>query len=409
MSQKRTAIIVGILFVVLAFLLATGARRTVEHQKITVVFRYDDYSSRSPTNFEIKLIDAFQRYNIPCTFGIIPYVSTGDGHDPHPQQVMALSEEKAGILKSAVASGIVEPALHGYSHQTIRDCQKGGCTEFSGLSYKKQMEKIVEGKKLLEDRLDTRISTFIPPWNSYDMNTLRCVEELGFNCISANLQGVSEKSSHLKFLPATCTIPELREAIDSARHSSDPQPVIVVLFHTYDFIELGGQGKFAYHDFSDLMAWIASQEDVRVSSISQITQVGNFGANRFRKNKECFMVSRFLPPFLLRHLGSYHVYFSPYSDTNIPIRIWTTAAIFASVTLLVSTVTAFLMGILLFRQFALLASFSKYCAPALLAFLLIYVLHDLTISYRGLTALVVMLGICIGVWASLLKKVRCSY
>lgn len=406
MTRKRTAIVVGISLVVLAFLLTAGANRAIEHQKITVVFRYDDYSSRSPTDFETKLIDVFHRHNVPCTFGIIPYVSTGDVHNPHPQEVIALSEEKADILKKAIASRIVEPALHGYSHQAIRDCQTGGCTEFSGLSYRKQMEKIVKGKTLLEDVLDTRITTFIPPWNSYDTNTLRCVEALGFNCISAALEGVSDKGSPLKFLPATCTIPELRQAIDSARRSSDPQPVIVVLFHAFDFIEVDSQGTFTCDDFSGLLPWIASQEDVRVSTISEITQGRDFGAGLFRRNKGCFVASRLLLPVLQRHLGSCYVYLTPHSATHWEIRMWTAVVIFASAVLLTSTAAAFLMGSLLFRMSALLASLCKYCAPALLAILLIYVLHDLTVFYGGLTVLVVTLGICIGVWGSSLKKVR---
>jgi peptidoglycan/xylan/chitin deacetylase (PgdA/CDA1 family) len=218
MTKKRVVTIVGILFAVLALLFAARANHAVEHQIITVVFRYDDYSERSPTSLEADLIAAFQEHDIPCTLGIIPYVSTGVEHDPYPQRVMPLSQEKAAILKEAVASGIVEPALHGYSHQTVRDCPRDGrgCTEFVGSSYIDQLAKIGEGKRLLEDKFDARISTFIPPWNSYDENTLRCVEELGFNCLSAASQGVSEKDSSLKFLPATCSISALRQAVRRA-------------------------------------------------------------------------------------------------------------------------------------------------------------------------------------------------
>jgi peptidoglycan/xylan/chitin deacetylase (PgdA/CDA1 family) len=343
---------------------------------------------------------------MPCTFGIIPYVAAGDLPDPHPQEVVALSEEKAGTLKRAVASGSVEPALHGYSHQTIRDCRRGGCTEFSGASYHSQMEKMSQGKRLLEDRLGTSISAFVPPWNSYDRNTLRCVEDLGFDSISADLRGVTDSRSSLKFLPATCGVPELRQAIDSARRSSDPEPVIVVLFHAYDFIEFDGRGRFNYHDFARLLAWVASQEDVRARSISEAVQRVEVGADLFRKNKGCYLADRLIPPLLKHHLGFSHVYFSPRSVTNMQIRLWTTAAIFAFLTLLVSAGAAFLTGVFLFRQSALLASSSRYLASALLVLLSAYVLRDSRVFYGGLTALAAMLGICMGVWRASLRKTR---
>jgi len=274
---KKIVIIFIILLVALILFSIIRTGFVSKQQKITIVFRYDDYSSASSTQFETKLISTFQKYNIPFTIGIIPYITSEDVHSPNPspQKVIPLSEKKAYILKTAMDSGIVEPALHGYCHQTIRDYQKsGGYTEFSGLDYKKQMKKIMEGKKLLEDMLNTKIITFIPPWSTYDTNTLRCLEELNFNCISSSSFGpILKEDSRLKSLPENCSISKLRQTIDSARHSSYPT-IIVVLLHSYTFDET--RGEITYQDFSKLLSWLTSQKDIHVSTIGQLAQRGSF-------------------------------------------------------------------------------------------------------------------------------------
>jgi len=311
-------------------------------RKITVVFRYDDYSTLSQTDLETKLIDLFQKYKVSCTFGIIPYVASDDVHSPCLQEVIPLSEEKVYIVKTAMGAGIVEPALHGYSHQTIRDCKKGGCTEFSGLSYEKQMEKIKKGKEFLEEKLDTKISIFIPPWNSYDTNTLYCLEKLGFNCISAGLHGVQDENLHLKFLPATVSISELQQAINSVRQSSISQPLIIVLFHGYDFIEGDNErGKFTYLEFSNLLSWITSQKDVCISSMGQLINEDDLESYRFQKNKKYFLIRHFNPFFILRSLNVSRFYFSHISLT-MAIKICKIVVTFALLILLISAIALFI-------------------------------------------------------------------
>ncbi len=223
--------------VILFLSLNTEVEGAPPEKQITVVFRFDDYSSLSSTEFEVKLINTFRKYNAACTFGVIPYACAGDEHDIRPQEVVPLTLKKAAILKNAVKEEILEVALHGYSHQAIRKKADFDYTEFSGLDLNSQMEKIAIGQDYLEEMLDIRIATFVPPWNTYDLNTIRAVEKLGFNCFSANESIEAMKSSLLKFVPATCDLIELRQTVKSARRASDRQPVIVVLFHEYDFLE----------------------------------------------------------------------------------------------------------------------------------------------------------------------------
>ena len=70
------------------------------------------------------LIDAFQKFKVRSTFGVIPYGCASDVYAPSPQDV-ALSALKADILRKAIKAGILEVALHGYCHQRVREGADG--------------------------------------------------------------------------------------------------------------------------------------------------------------------------------------------------------------------------------------------------------------------------------------------
>ena len=116
----------------------------------------------------------------------------------------------------------VEVALHGFNHQTNRREEAGGNSEFEGLGYDEQYMKISRGKAILENQLGLKITTFVPPWNSYDSTTLRVLEVSGFSTISAGLWGTCEGSSRLSFIPSTCSLSfeALKGAVLAARRGT---------------------------------------------------------------------------------------------------------------------------------------------------------------------------------------------
>jgi len=273
-------------------------------QKITIAFRYDDFSSISPKWLEIRLINTFKKYNIPCTFGIIPYTHVNI-IDNSSQKLIPLSDEKAHILKNAIIAKTVEPALHGYSHQVNQNIKIK--TEFSGLSKNIQIKKIAEGKTLLEKALKTRIITFIPPWNRYDKNTLQCLQKLNFNCISARLSRTLDKNSPLQFIPATSSINQLKSSLKIARFSLNSNPFIHVFFHPTDFLEIDNiRGQITYSNFSKLLHWITLQKDISISSMNQLIKKDDFGIKRFKKNRKYYLLGyRFLPHFIQNRFKFY--------------------------------------------------------------------------------------------------------
>ena len=406
-STNNNNIFTKVLIVILlSFTISFSAKAdtTTEGKHISVVFRFDDYSSRSSTDIEIKLIDAFQKYNACCTFGVIPFICAGDVHDAHPQDVVQLTSVKAAILKNAIKAGVLEVALHGYSHQTNRERR---FTEFSGLDYNDQVEKIAMGKNYLEEILGTQVTTFIPPWNAYDLNTIHALEKLDFKSISAGECGDAKKSSSLKFLPATCNLPHLRNVVKSAKHDSDVQPVIVVIFHQYDFLEIDREGgKLTYQDFLELLAWVTSQKDIQVRSIEQATKViEDLSASRYINYNSYRKLSYLIPPISKLLSKSYHsgVYLESNNSQNMRIKCWSFIFIFYLTILVASIVTSFLIGFAVFPRYRFVSLFTIYGSLVLLAFLSTYALRNLDLYYKGAIVISTLLGVCIGVWATFIK------
>lgn len=395
---RSQSILAVILFVcIIPF---TGFSQAVEEKQINVVFRFDDYSALSSTDIELKIIGVFRKNRVAITFGVIPFVCEVSVHDPSPQDVIPLTSRKGDILKTAFKDGILDIALHGYSHQTISAKRR---VEFSGLEYNSQVERLTKGKKFLEAMIDAPITTFIPPWNIYDLNTLLALEELGFSTISAGIQGEADGNSLLNFLPATCDLSQLRDAVIVARSSSDTQPVVVVLFHQFDFLEIDPErGKLDFPDFEKLLAWVTSQKDIRVLSLDQAANViDDLSDRRFIEYNSYQKSFLLLPPFF--RPSSTGVYLSSGVACNMKIKFWMfTLSFYVAVLFITITITSF-GGFVVFPRSGPVTSFFKYGGPALLVMVSIYALRDLALSFVGALLIAVLLGACVGVWGSFLR------
>jgi predicted deacetylase len=239
-------------------------------RKIVLVLRYDDYSSRSKTDLEKDIINIINKYSISFSFGVIPFVTAGDCHNAERQDLVVLNKEKIDILKELIESENVEIAMHGYSHQATRYLSYNSYTEFSGLEYIDQLTRLKKGKNLLGELFGLSINTFIPPWNSYDINTLIALEEAGFKCISADNKSVIEHPTKLKCLPITCNINDVCYAIKLAKLSMDVNPVIVAILHEYDFKESNSSlSKITLSDFDELIKWVSLQKYIQTATISK--------------------------------------------------------------------------------------------------------------------------------------------
>ena len=291
---------------------ASPYSNTRTDQTITVVFRMDDYSNDTSSNFDAVVLDEFERHHFPVVFGVIPYSPEKGALSAQSDRDHPLSSTKADRLRPALQSGLLEVAQHGYSHRSVRACRLAGESEFMGVPREVQRANIMKGKALLEGLFGRPITSFCPPFNRYDENTVRVLAALGFTVLSAGGFCHTDDSTPLRYLPGTCKLTQLPRAVEAVRRERDPQPVIVVLFHPYDFQEEDPvRGSLHYADLDAQLTWLAQQRDVRGRTLDQASrEIRDLGANRYHVFFQCHAVSRLLPEGLRQRIYPAEAYWT---------------------------------------------------------------------------------------------------
>jgi peptidoglycan/xylan/chitin deacetylase (PgdA/CDA1 family) len=413
--------LVTVLTLSLVFFSALRCAAVSPPPQITIVFRYDDYSSRSATDLERHLIATFQKHGVCCTFGIIPFVKAVNYLDVQPQAGIPLTTAKAEMARNAIKAGAMDAAQHGYSHQTLQSQPGGWHTSYAGLDYDSQLYKIKTGKVFLDEMLHTKIITFIPPFNSYDPNTLKALENLDFQCLSANLSGETATTTSLRILPATCTLAQIREVIHYAREIIDYHPMICVLFHQYDFIGTEHTieaekvvHKISLQEFDDLVSWITSQNDLRVRSISQLLADNvDLSMERFRNNKYYLELFHLKPAWWPPHYGIYLPDAIAYNLS--PIHIFTDISAlriknilylcsFYLLLLLIVFIATYLLSLLAFTLSGKLDKICKVLSSIIGCGLILYLILGERIEYQKIRLMVSALGVSLGAWSACYKR-----
>jgi peptidoglycan/xylan/chitin deacetylase (PgdA/CDA1 family) len=389
-----------------------------DSRPVTVVFRYDDYSARSPTELERSILDIFRRHRAHVTFSVIPYARVDDDADPTPKEVVPLTLEKARLLRDAMEEGFLEVAQHGYSHQRVPNMRRAFLepprryhSEFSGDAPAVQSRKISDGRALLEERLATKIHTFVPPWNGYDRHTLEVLAELGFRAISAALRGPVALDSPLRFVPETAALPDLRAAVTAARDSRDPHPLVVVLFHRYDFRENNPDfGVLTLADLDDLVGWVSAQPDIQTRSIEEAVEtLPGLDARQFYWNRNA-LLWQITPPFVnrFRSLGSRRIYFSTALARRRKLELWGLVLALYLSGAAVAGLVATGIAATLFPRLPILERIALPLALMALIAATGYALRDLQPYVGGATVISLLLGVSAALSARRFERRRRS-
>lgn len=95
-------------------------------------------------------------------------------------------------------------AMHGYNHQFELKADglvtRNKISEFAGLPYAKQLEKVRKGKEIFNSH-GIEVDTFFAPAHSYDDNTLKALAECGFKYVSDGLSSRPYMRQGIKLLP----------------------------------------------------------------------------------------------------------------------------------------------------------------------------------------------------------------
>ena len=128
-----------------------------------------------------RLARLFDEHGIKPLVGVIP-----DNQDPELKCFPKFAGDFWAEVLSWQARGW-EIAQHGYQHVYVTgDCGLigiNGLSEFAGLPFEVQLEKLSRGQMILRQQ-GLNCETFMAPSHSYDRLTLRALNELGFTTVT---------------------------------------------------------------------------------------------------------------------------------------------------------------------------------------------------------------------------------
>jgi peptidoglycan/xylan/chitin deacetylase (PgdA/CDA1 family) len=210
-----------------------------KRERRMLIFRFDDYSAASRIRLEIDevLFRIFRAHKVPLTVAVTPQM-VSDVHDPECQSFAELGADlrRVDMLKEGLDAGW-ELAMHGLTHRRspVRDY-----TEFAMSSRRVQTMRMEEGRsKLLRWFPTVPLRVFVPPWNSYDSNTIKAAAANAFEVLCVGPEATAMVRSGVRIIPSAMTIDDLLmflELFSLSRFIRDLNgSSIVVTLHEYEF------------------------------------------------------------------------------------------------------------------------------------------------------------------------------
>lgn len=200
----------------------------------SISIRIDDIDHQTSIFGLQRLYEFLEKIDGECELSVIPF--RGDISGNWLVSLISFVEDMPRFNLS----------LHGHTH--IKRTQ---FSEFSGLSRECQYNLIAPGVDLMSSS-SRFVEKFVPPWNSYDENTLLACTDLGIKVVGASYKQCISTNSEIK---VECISADFREFLRLPRfydklfgswHAN-------LMFHTYDFTELHGSGTHSFQDFFEIL------------------------------------------------------------------------------------------------------------------------------------------------------------
>jgi peptidoglycan/xylan/chitin deacetylase (PgdA/CDA1 family) len=144
------------------------------------------------------LKNLFDKYQIKPLIGVIP-----DNQDKNLKKSPARKDFWSNIRNLSKYGWTV--AQHGFTHQYVNT--NGGLlkinsqSEFAGLAYETQYQKISAGQKILKQKLGQNIVWWMAPSHSFDQTTCRVLHNLNFKYITDGIALYPFYIENLLWLP----------------------------------------------------------------------------------------------------------------------------------------------------------------------------------------------------------------
>jgi peptidoglycan/xylan/chitin deacetylase (PgdA/CDA1 family) len=242
-----------------------------------VIFRDDDvepwYALATLKNVNQLHTDK----NVPVTLSIIPHPDPSRSGDELLGDAPFLN-----YLKSLSTNTLFEFAQHGYTHKDVTGTAYK--SEFYGVPYAKQYTLIKSGQTDIQSAFNITPTTFVPPFDRSDDNTLLATKALGFteySTAASDFGIVHGYQDGMRIdvvsivLDDVGTLQSLKDKTNrllSDTHTDDP---IIVLYHYWSLSGASGTtNAFKLKLLSDYMDYLKNRGDVTFTNFNHSYEVG---------------------------------------------------------------------------------------------------------------------------------------
>ena len=173
------------------------------------IYRMDDITPAMNWREFWRCLDLFRRYGVRPLLGIVP-----DNRDPN----LCVDRDEPSfwsIIRQLITEGRVEISQHGFQHLYVS--KKHGLlgrryafpcdSEFVGLPYEVQLDKIENGLRILNDE-GIHTEVWMAPSHSFDRTTLRALRAAGFEALSDGIGLYPFRSEGITFVPQQLWAPK---------------------------------------------------------------------------------------------------------------------------------------------------------------------------------------------------------
>ena len=163
---------------------------------IHIALRFDDPSISSDRDLEKNVIEICVRYGVKINFAVIPFKNINN-------KITPINKLSAEHLINSESKGHIEISQHGNAHTNFSQ-ENEKPSEFKGRSIDEQNHLLNCGKQVLDEVFGKKKRGLVPPWNSFDTNTIQAAISNDFTFISGGWdQPINQRSSAIKLLPRT--------------------------------------------------------------------------------------------------------------------------------------------------------------------------------------------------------------
>ncbi|NCU32159.1 MAG: DUF2334 domain-containing protein [Candidatus Moranbacteria bacterium] len=280
-----------------------------DKKKIFIIFRNDDLCALSDIETERHFFTLFKNTGISQVVGVIPKMVVNP-HDCRVQEGRLVTENRAilDLLKTYHSSGLLEIAQHGFLHKTNRlhpslpgfesenaaqsingrwtpyaPANRDGYSEFNGLAESEQRNTITEGTKILEDAFQTKLQTFIFPWDRLNATALDILAETGFqHVLCSHTNVLHPRLFLLGYILRDHDIFQFPRWLEKNQDIQYPF-LIQLTYHSWMF------DKNDQQYLADLLSYVSKVPNIQCVTPSQIkTYIPEF-KSYYQKHRQLFM------------------------------------------------------------------------------------------------------------------------